>query len=84
MDIKYLTQLLFHIVVGASMYFINIFPRIYFFIITAYFLGTIIMTSESQKQAAVLKACAYIVGVEVLFRMTKDAESEIAPSTFIS
>ena len=73
MDIKYLTQLLFHIVVGASMYFINIFPRIYFFIITAYFLGTIIMTSKSQKQAAVLKACAYIVGVEVLFRMTNGA-----------
>ena len=55
------------------MYFINIFPRIYFFIITAYFLGTIIMTSKSQKQAAVLKACAYIVGVEVLFRMTNGA-----------
>ena len=40
---------------------------------TTYFLGTIIITSKSQKQAAVLKACAYIVGAEVLFRMTNGA-----------
>jgi len=73
MNFKYIFQLLFHILLGTSIYLVNIFPRIFFFIMTTYFLGTIIITSKSQKQAAVLKACAYIVGAEVLFRMTNGA-----------
>ncbi len=55
------------------MYFINVFPRIYFFFIIAYLIGTIVMASKSQKKVEVLKACAYIVGAEVLFRMTNGA-----------
>ncbi|WP_418636181.1 O-antigen ligase family protein [Winogradskyella sp.] len=73
MDLKYIYLLLFHIVVGACMYFIGFFPRAYFFIITIYFIGLIIVAPQKNKKIEVLKACAYLVGIEVLFRMTNGA-----------
>lgn len=73
MDLKYIYLLLFHIVVGACMYFIGFFPRMFFFIVTIYFIGLIIVAPKKKKKIEVLKACAYVVGIEVLFRMTNGA-----------
>ena len=73
MDLKYIYLLLFHIVVGACMYFIGFFPRMFFFIVTIYFIGLIIVAPKKNKKIEVLKACAYLVGIEVLFRMTNGA-----------
>ena len=73
MDIRYIFLLLSHVLIGFSMYFISFFPRIYFFAIVIYFLGSIIFAPKRKKNIEVLKACAYIVGVEVLLRMTNGA-----------
>lgn len=49
--------------------------KVYFFIAVLYFLYRIITAHESNKTFEVLKACAYFVGAEVLFRMTKGSFS---------
>ena len=74
MKIGYLGKILFHIGIGvAFMAFLNIVPKVYFFVIVFYFLFKIFLVDISQKKVEVLKACAYIVGIEVLFRMTNGA-----------
>ncbi|WP_235898315.1 O-antigen ligase family protein [Winogradskyella ouciana] len=44
--------------------------KLYFFTVVIYFLFRIIVSPPPMKTFEVLKACAYVVGVEVLFRMT--------------
>jgi len=74
MNINYIYKLAFHIVVGACfLFFIDIFPRLYFFAIIIYFVGSIVVAPKSKKKIEVLKACAYVVGIEVLLRMTNGA-----------
>ena len=70
MKSKYLNLLGLHIVIGVLMYFYKSLGDIYFFSIVAYFVFKIINTKRKEKPLIILKACAYVVGVEVLLRMT--------------
>ena len=45
--------------------------KVYFFASLIYFVGSIIIAPKSKKTITVMYACAYFVGAEVLFRMTK-------------
>ena len=71
MRFNYLTAIALHIVIGLLFYYVGFFPRIYFFGVIGYFLFQIFNTSPREKTFTILTACAYIVGIEVLFRMTK-------------
>ena len=74
MQINYLSKILLHIGIGISfMTFVGIVPKIYFFFIIIYFLVRIVLAEKPKKRVEVLKACAYIVSIEVLFRMTNAA-----------
>jgi len=68
--IKYFIKIIFHILIGALLYYINIFPPIFFFGVLLYFFTQIILVHKDEKLATVLMACAYLVGAEVIFRMT--------------
>ena len=70
MDIKYLLKIVFHVFIGALLYYVNVFPRIFFFTVLLYFFIDIIVVHKNEKSTTVLKACAYLVGAEVIFRMT--------------
>ena len=70
MDIKYILKIVFHIVLGGLLFYIDIFPKIFFYGVILYFLVDIIFADKKEKSTTVLKACAYIVGAEVIFRMT--------------
>ncbi|MFC0605111.1 O-antigen ligase family protein [Winogradskyella pulchriflava] len=70
MDNKYIFKILLHIGLGAMLYFINIFPKLFFYGVIVYFLFQIIVSPKKDKITEVLKACAYLVGAEVIFRMT--------------
>ncbi|NRB59401.1 MAG: O-antigen ligase family protein [Winogradskyella sp.] len=71
MKFNYLTKIALHIVFGFLLYYVGFFPRLFFFGVIAYFLVNIIKALPNEKTISVISACAYIVGVEVLFRMTK-------------
>lgn len=74
MDIKYIYRLLFHVGLGVLfLLFVNLIPRLFFFLMIFYFVLTIVMAPKKQKKIEVLKACAYVVGIEVLLRMTNGA-----------
>jgi len=67
---KYLLKIVFHVFIGALLYYVNVFPRIFFFTVLLYFFIDIKVVHKNEKSTAVLKACAYLVGAEVIFRMT--------------
>ena len=69
-EVKYLSKIILHIVIGALLFFIDISPSIFFFAVLLYFLVKIVFANKSEKITTVLKACAYLVGAEVIFRMT--------------
>lgn len=70
MDKKYLSQIIFHIVLGGLIFYVNFFPKLFFFGVLLYFLIQIVFAVKKEKTTMVLKACAYLVGAEVIFRMT--------------
>lgn len=70
MDVKYLSKIGIHLVFGALLYYVGIFPKLYFFGVFAYFFVRIVSVDKKEKSIEVLKACAYLVGAEVIFRMT--------------
>ncbi len=70
MKSRYLSLLGLHILIGMLMYFYKSLGNIYFFTIVIYFIIKIINTKRKEKPLIILKACAYVVGVEVLLRMT--------------
>ena len=67
----YISLVLLHIVLGLAIFAFKPFAKLYFVFITLYFVYRIIFASKSTKVIEVLLACAYFVGAEVLFRMTK-------------
>ncbi|MFP4845651.1 O-antigen ligase family protein [Winogradskyella sp. PE311] len=71
MNLNYPSKIILHIVIGILLYFVAFFSKIFFFGVIIYFLVNIFSSSKEKKTVEVLKACAYIVGAEVLFRMTK-------------
>ena len=56
-------------------YFNETLAKLYFFSAFVFFLYRIILAPNHLKTVEVLKACAYFVGAEVLFRMTKGSIS---------
>lgn len=60
---------------GVVLYSSRVVAMILFLCLIVYFLGRIILASESNKTREILLACAYFVGAEVLFRMTKSTIS---------
>lgn len=70
-DSKYIFLILIHVVIGFLIYAVKPVAKIYFFAAFIYFLGSIIVVPKSKKTVTIMCACAYFVGVEVLFRMTK-------------
>lgn len=72
---NYLGLVLLHILIGVVIYIYPDIAKIIFFCLVVYFTGRIITSSESNKTREVLLGCAYFVGAEVLFRMTKSSFS---------
>ena len=70
MDLRYLLKISLHIVMGLIIYYLPISARIFFFGVILYFFVQIILVHKTEKVAMVLKACAYLTGAEVIFRMT--------------
>ena len=72
---NYLGLVLIHVLMGFVIYAFRPIGMIIFLCLVVYFTGRIILTNESNKIREVLLACAYFVGAEVLFRMTKSTVS---------
>ncbi|WP_417371555.1 O-antigen ligase family protein [Gelidibacter japonicus] len=72
---KYIGLVLLHIIMGAVLYSSRLIAMIIFLCLIVYFLGRIIISSQSNKTREILLACAYFVGAEVLFRTTKSTIS---------
>jgi hypothetical protein len=71
LNFNYPSKIIFHVVLGILLFSVGLFAKLFFFGVIAYFLYQIISLPQKEKTVMVLKACAYIVGAEVLFRMTK-------------
>ncbi|WP_299527061.1 O-antigen ligase [Winogradskyella sp.] len=70
MNLSYIHKITIHIILGLLLYNLDFFPRLFYFGVIAYFLISIFNAAQSDKTTTILQASAYIVGVEVLFRMT--------------
>lgn len=64
-----------HIIFGVLLSLNRDLGKIYFIVALFYFLRKIIESSSREKHVFVLKGCAYFVGAEVFFRMTKSSLS---------
>ena len=65
---RYLMLIFLHIAIGFALYFIPFFPKIYGYLIL--FGGIYYVINSQNKNDEVLYASAYIVGSEVVLRMT--------------
>lgn len=70
-NITYQTAVALHVIIGMVIYFNESLSKFYFWIVFVVFMYRIVMSSDEMKTFEVLKACAYLVGAEVLFRMTR-------------
>ncbi len=70
-DSRYISLILIHAVIGLLIYTYRPLSKVYFFAAVVFFIGRIIVVPKSKKTTTVMMACAYFVGAEVLFRMTK-------------
>ncbi|WP_299116154.1 O-antigen ligase family protein [uncultured Winogradskyella sp.] len=68
---KYVFLIILHAVLGVVIYLALPVSKVYFNLALLYFFVNIIISPKNKKTIAVLQACAYFVGAEVLFRMTK-------------
>ncbi|MGC1205679.1 MAG: O-antigen ligase family protein [Flavobacteriaceae bacterium] len=71
--LSYIALVGLHIAFGGLVFLNRSLGKIYFVIALLYFLHKIIVAPKSKKTIIVLMACAYFVGAEVLFRMTKSS-----------
>ncbi|MFK7782426.1 O-antigen ligase family protein [Psychroserpens sp.] len=74
-NLTYISAIGLHIVIGMLIYLNKDFAKIYFIAAAVFFLFRIINVKNELKTYEILKACAYFVGAEVLFRMTRGAIS---------
>lgn len=74
-NITYISAVGFHILIGILLYFNESLSKLYFFLALVFFVYRIIVAPNNLKTFEILKACAYFVGAEVLFRMTRGAIS---------
>lgn len=64
----YLYLILFHVGIGAAVYFIPLFSKLYGF--SLFLLGAYYVIKTQNRNNEALMAAAYVVGAEVLLRMT--------------
>ncbi|WP_431135853.1 O-antigen ligase family protein [Psychroserpens mesophilus] len=74
-NLTYIGLVGIHIAIGFLIYLNRDIAKIYFLVAVAVFLFRIINIQKELKTYEVLKACAYFVGAEVLFRMTRGSLS---------
>lgn len=74
-SLNYIGAIALHVLIGSLVYANESLAKVYFLSALVYFAYRIIVAPEQSKTFEVLKACAYFVGAEVLFRMTKGAFS---------
>ncbi len=67
-DKAYIILILVHILIGALLYYVGFFPKIYGYGILI--VGAFFVINSKNKNHEVLYATAYIVGSEVVLRMT--------------
>jgi len=60
-------------VIGILIYFNETFSKLYFGLAFLFFTYRIVVSPDDLKTIEILKACAYFVGAEVFFRMTRGA-----------
>ncbi len=58
-----------HAIIGVLIYFNEILATVYFLLTVFYFMHKILKSTKKYRTIEILKACAYIVGVEVFLRM---------------
>ena len=66
----YLSLICLHAIFALLIYFVPIFSKVYFIGVILYFFYRIIAAPDAKKPKEVMIACCYVVGSEVLFRMT--------------
>lgn len=74
-NITYITAIVFHILIGMLVFFNETLSKVYFALALVFFLYKIFTGPNHLKTFEVLKACAYFVGAEVFFRMTRGSIS---------
>ncbi|WP_452226401.1 O-antigen ligase family protein [Lacinutrix cladophorae] len=74
-NITYITAVGLHVLIGMLVYLNESLAKVYFFSALVFFLYRIILSPNHLKTFEILKACAYFVGAEVLFRTTKGSIS---------
>ncbi len=72
---NYIGVIALHVFIGFLVYANESLAKVYFLTALFYFAYRVIVAPEQSKTFEVLKACAYFVGAEVLFRMTKGSFS---------
>jgi len=70
-NITYITAVGFHVFIGIALYLNESLGKLYFFGALIYFMYRIVLVSSAFKTIEVLKACAYFVGAEIMFRITR-------------
>lgn len=70
MQNNYLKILGLHIIIGILIYYSRILGNLYFYSIVLYLFYRIISAKPNLKSFEVVRACAYIIGAEVILRMT--------------
>ena len=74
-NISYSVAIAIHAVIGMLLYLNQSLAKLYFFGALGFFFYRIIFGPKQSQTTEILKACAYFVGAEVLFRTTKGAIS---------
>ncbi|WP_282121847.1 O-antigen ligase family protein [Algibacter mikhailovii] len=69
-ELNYITLIGLHVIIGLAIFSFPFLSKIYFIGILAFFSYAIFYSSPSLKGLVILKASGYIVGAEVLLRMT--------------
>lgn len=67
---RYIFIIGFHVFIGFLIFLLPVFSKLYFLLITVYFLYKILNATTKDRIKEILIASAYITGAEVLFRMT--------------
>lgn len=70
MSKNYLKIIGLHLLIGILIFRSKSLGNIYFYLIVLYFFSKIISAKKHLKSFEIVKACAYILGAEVILRMT--------------
>ncbi len=68
--INYTQLVILHAFIGAFIFFVESFSKIYFSLFIVYFIYRIFNAPSAKKSTEVLMACSYIASCEVFLRMT--------------